>query len=244
MYPVSDLIGRLDEYFGKEDFDGARALLYEGLEGYLAEGDALSALSIYNEIMGFERQYGSNDAAVAAAENALRLLEERELSVSRPAAMIVLNAATVYKNAGQETAARALYDRAETLFGKYYPAGAKEFAGLYNNRASVYLNPAEYPKAEYYYTRALQLLRRAGETCDAAVTCFNLAGLYARWPGREGEALPHAQMGAQLMRIPEAQRDGYYYYTCRKCAAACRELGFAALAQEFTERADRYYAGH
>ena len=244
MYPVSELIGRLDGFFGKEDFDGARALLYEGLEGYLAEGDALSALSIYNEIMGFERQYGSNDAAVAAAENALRLLEERELSVSRPAAMIVLNAATVYKNAGQETAARALYNRAETLFGKYYPAGAKEFAGLYNNRASVYLTPAEYPKAEYYYTRALQLLRRAGETCDAAVTCFNLAGLYARWPGREGEALSHAQMGAFLMRIPEAQRDGYYYYTCRKCAAAAKELGALDAAKTLAERAEAYYAGH
>ena len=245
MEPVTDVIARLDALLNKEDFAAAKALLLQSLQAYETAGDALSAVSLYNELMGFERQYGDNAAAVKAAEAALALLERQGMEVSRPAAMVTLNAATVYKNAGQETEARALYDRAEALFSKYYPAGAKEFAGLYNNRASVYLHPGEYLKAEYYFTRALQLLRRLGERCDAAVTCFNLAGLYARWPGRETEAPLMAAEGAREMDVvPLDERGGYYYYTCRKCAAACRELDLTRQARIFTERANDYYAGH
>ncbi|MBQ9506055.1 MAG: tetratricopeptide repeat protein [Clostridia bacterium] len=244
MQSVTETVARLDALLDREDFEGAKALLYESLREYLAVGDTLSAIGIYNEIMGFERQYGTPEAALNAADAALALLEERQMAVSRPAAMIVLNAATVKNYAGRDAEARALYDRAEALFSKYYPAGAKEFAGLYNNRASVYLRPGEYPKAEYYYSRALQILQRQGDVCDTAVTYINLAGLYARWPGREKEAPGQAALAARVMEIPEAARSGYYYYTCRKLAAACRELGLAEPADHFTERADLYYAGH
>jgi tetratricopeptide (TPR) repeat protein len=244
MLTVTETVARLDALLNQEDFAGAKALLYNSLRDYTAAGDTLSAIGIYNEIMGFERQYGTPEAALNAADAALSLLEEQQMAVSRPAAMIVLNAATVKSFAGREADARILYDRAEALFSKYYPAGAKEFAGLYNNRASVYLHPGEYPKAEYYYTRALQILQRQGDVCDTAVTYINLAGLYARWPEREREAPVQASLAARVMEIPEPMRDGYYYYTCRKLAAACRELGFADTADHFTERADHYYAGH
>ena len=174
---VQEIIARLDEFLAKERFADARAFLYESLHKYLSAGEMLSAVSIYNEIMGFERQYGDPVAATRAADAALTLLDEQDLAVSRPAAMIVLNAATVYKNAGLDEGAALLYDRAEALFGRYYPAGAKEFAGLFNNRASVYLTPDNYAKAEYYYNRALGILQRHGDVCDTAVTYFNLAGL-------------------------------------------------------------------
>lgn len=241
---VQEIIARLDEFLAKERFADARAFLYESLHKYLSEGDVLSAVSIYNEIMGFERQYGDPIAAVEAADAALTLLDEQELANSRPAAMIALNAATVYKNAGLEEGAALLYDRAEALFGRYYPAGDKAFAGLFNNRASVYLSPGSFPKAEYYYTRALQILQRHGDVCDIAVTYFNLAGLYARWPGREKEAGPHAALGARVLEIPDSERDAYYYYTCRKCAAAAAELGETQIADTLTERAEAYYAGN
>ena len=242
--PIQNVIARLDGFFAREDFAGAKAFLYQNLEDCLGAGDALSALSLYNEIMGFERQYGAKDAAVKAADAALALLEQQEMAVSFPAAMIVLNAATVYNHAGRIDGAKQLYDRAEMLFGRYYPAGDKAYAGLYNNRASVYLTPEEYPKAEYYYNRALGVLRRAGDVCDTAVTYMNLAGLCARIPGREPEAAAYVQAAVRTMEIPEPQRDGYYAYSCRKCAAALKELGFAAEEKLFTERADRYYAGH
>ncbi len=240
---VEEMIGALDVLLDKQDYAGARALLYESLRSFQTAGDVPAAISTCNELMGFERQYGEDGAAITAAEEALRLLEERDMAVSRPAAMVTLNAATVYAKAGRPAEARALYDRAETLFYKYYPAGAAEFAGLYNNRASVYLTPAEFPKAEYYYTRALQLLERRGEVCDAAVTHLNLAGLYARWPERAAEAPLHTAQAVRLMDLPADRRNAYYYYTCRKCAAACRELGEDAAAAFFTGRANEHEAG-
>ncbi len=243
--PLEDVIARLDSLLSREQFDEAKAFLYESLADARAENDLPGQISLYNEIMGFERQYGAPEAALSAADAALRLLDGAGMAVSKPAAMIVLNAATVYHRAGKNNEARALYDRAESLFGKYYPPGAPEFAGLYNNRAAVYLNPGEYEKAAYYYERALGVLRRYGDFCETAVTCLNLAGLCARLPGREDEAKTYAAAGVMsLERQPEAERGAYYYYTCRKCAAACAELGMAQEEQTLRERADRYYAGH
>ena len=241
---VEEMIRSLDALLDRQDYAGARALLYKSLRSFLAAGDGPAAISTCNELMGFERQYGEDAAAITAADKALRLLEERDMAVSRPAAMVTLNAATVYAKAGRTAEARTLYDRAETLFGKYYPAGAAEFAGLYNNRASVYLTPAEFPKAEYYYNRALRVLQRLGETCDAAVTHLNLAGLYARWPERAAEAPAHTAQAVRLMEQPAERRDAYYYYTCRKCAAACRELGADEAAAFFTGRANEHDAGN
>ena len=243
-HTVQEIIARLDEFLAKERFADARAFLYESLHKYLSAGEVLSAVSIYNEIMGFERQHGDPIAAVEAADAALTLLDAQDLAVSRPAAMIVLNAATVYRNAGLTEGAALLYDRAEALFGRYYPAGAKEFAGLFNNRASVYLTPEGRPKAEYYYTRALGILQRHADACDAAVTYFNMAALYAGWPGREAEAKTQAALGARTLELPESARDSYYYYTCRKCAAAAAELGETAIADTLNERAEAYYAGN
>ena len=51
-------------------------------------------------------------------------------------------------------------------------------------------------------------------------------------------------LGARVLESPEAQRDAYYYYTCRKCAAAARELGATDAANTLTKRAEAYYAGH
>ena len=234
---MEPFISRLDGLLDRQEYANAGALLYGGLDDALTAGDTLSAIGIYNELMGFERQYGSDEKALAAADAALALLAREDMAVSRPAAMIALNAATVYSKAGRKAEALALYDRAEALFQKFYPAGAKEFAGLYNNRASVYGDPADRPKAEYYYTRALGLLRRYADVCDTAVTYMNLAGLYARWPGREAEAEGCLRQAAAVMEIPEDRRDAYYRYTCRKCACACRELGQTAPEAFFTERA-------
>jgi len=240
---VTSFINTLDGLLSREDFGGAKEYLYSSLDESVRENNILSAISVYNEIMGFERQYGDNAAAVKAACAAIKLLEDAEMSVSRPAAMIYLNSATVYKNAGFPKRAKELYETAEKLFLRFYNSGDREFAGLYNNMASVYLTPEGYMKAEYYYTRALSILKRHGDICDTAVTYFNLACL-CNMRGNKNESLDYAESGFAVMDIPEASRDSYYFYTCRKCAAAAKELGFDLMYADFTERARNYYEGH
>ena len=114
--PLEDVIARLDSLLSRERFDEAKTFLYESLAHARTENDVPGQISLYNEIMGFERQYGTPEAALSAAQAALRLVDEAGMAVSKPAAMIVLNAATVYHRAGKNDEARALYDRAESLF--------------------------------------------------------------------------------------------------------------------------------
>ncbi|MBQ7638941.1 MAG: tetratricopeptide repeat protein [Clostridia bacterium] len=232
---VQRFLKELDALLGKEAFPEAKAFLYAALNECEKEKDVLSKISVYNEIMGFERQWGENEAAINAANASISLLEQTGMSVSRPAAMIYLNAATVYKNAGNTPGAKELYETAEKLFLRYYSPNDKETAGLYNNMASVYLDPNNYPKAEYYYQRALSILTRAGDVCDAAVTYMNLAGLEKNRLN-EKQALLYAEEAKRLMDVPDEKRDGYYRYTCRKCVSACKEMGMPEMAAHFEKQ--------
>lgn len=237
-------IAAYDAFLAREDLAGAKRCLSAALENALAEKNAGAALSLYNELMGFERQYGEKNRAEAAAEAALALLEETDLTFSQPAAMIFLNAATVKKVCGKNEEAAALYEKAEVCFDRFYPAGDKAFAGLYNNMAALYLDTGAFAKAEYYYGRALRLLTRCGDVCDLAVTYFNLALLCQRRDPLSASIGENAEAGLRILERPDAVRDAYYHYTCRKCAGALEALGYFAAAGSLTERADQYYAGH
>ena len=197
-------IAEFDDLLSRERFAEAGELLRASIEN---SADAREKISLYNELMGFERQYGTDENAVKAAENALTLLENEELSDSRPAAYVFLNAATVMSHAGEKETAIELYRRAETLFTRYYPPGAKDFAGLYNTMASCYADETSWRTAAYYYERAAGILARTGETCDLSVTYYNLAALYARYEPLSDEVSRYAALGRRLLDAPEDKRD-------------------------------------
>ncbi len=241
---IPSILQQYDALLNKEAFREAGSFLRAALSAAQAEGDDSAALSLYNELMGFERQYGSVSSSVAAAEAALSLLEKLELSYSYPAAMVWLNAATVLKNAGENERAGDCYAEAARCFERFYPAGDKAFAGLYNNMAAWLADAGAFDKAEYYYRRAVGVLERYGDVCDLAVTWMNLALLYNRRDPCDEAVETCVQTGMALLNTAKEPRDGYYYYTCRKCAAAAAELGYLETEQILTERADRCYAGH
>ena len=237
-------VAAYDACLAKEDFAGAKRCLTRALDEANAAGESGAALSLYNELMGFERQYGEKPRALAAADAALALLAQTGLEVSYPAATVYLNAATVNKVCGRNEAAAVLYRQAEACFARFYPAGDKAFAGLYNNMAALYLDTGDFAKAEYYYDRALGLLLRHGDVCDLAVTYFNRALLCQRMDPCSAGIGENVTAGLRTLDRPDAARDAYYHYTCRKCAGAAEELGYFAAAETLTERADRFYAGH
>ena len=241
---VKEVLAAYDALLNREAFPAAKACLLEGIDAAGAAGDNGALLTLYNELMGFERQYGSAAASVEAAETALSLLKTLDLAFSYPAAMVWLNAATVLKNAGQNTRAGDCYRQAARCFERFYPAGDKAFAGLYNNMAAWLADTGEGAKAEYYYRRAEEILRRHGDVCDLAVTWFNLALFYARQDPCDPQIDACVQTGLEILGGSAAARDGYYYYTCRKCAGAAAQLGYFAAEQTLTERADKFYAGH
>lgn len=242
MEKTQVIIENLDALLSRANFGEAGMLLYRALAGYLSEGDTLSAISIYNEIMGFERQYGTNEKALSAANAVMALLEEKDMTFSRPAAYIYLNCATVYKNAGDGETALSLYERAEKCFNRFYPAGARDFSGLYNNMAACFWNEKDFPKAEYYYLRAAGILERHADVCDLSVTYFNLAELYSVFDPLNETGARYGALALKTMDIPENQRDAYFYYTCRKAEDSCKALGYFPAAENFKKMADDYYA--
>lgn len=244
MAEIGAILAAYDACLGREDLSGAENVLNEALRQALETDDRETALYVYNERMGFLRQYGDVEKSVADARSAEALLTQLGLAFSKQAAYVWLNAATVYKNAGYPEEARTRYENAERCFARFYPAGDAAFAGLYNNMAALYLDDGDFPRAAFYYERAASILRRTGGEADLAVTMFNLALLENRRDPLSGEAQRYASEGEAILdAVKPEDRGSYYHYTCRKLAGAAAELGLLLTEQTLRERADRYYAG-
>ncbi|MBQ4065293.1 MAG: tetratricopeptide repeat protein, partial [Clostridia bacterium] len=99
-----------------------------------------------------------------------------------------------------------------------------------------------YEEAEKRYETALSILsRNVGKETDIANTYVNLAHLYEKTEDYEAieACLDRAK---DAIEAPQEQ-NGYYAYTCRKCAPSFGYFGYFLYEKELNERADRIYAG-
>ena len=68
-------IEKLDEYYGKNDYDGALRHLKYWLDEAVSGNDLRGQFSVYNEMMGYYRKTGQREKAMESAAKALELLE-------------------------------------------------------------------------------------------------------------------------------------------------------------------------
>jgi len=115
-------------------------------------------------------------------------------------------------------------------------------AGLCNNLALALVDLGRLPEAEERYREALAILNRLdGKETDIANTYVNMAHLYERLDDYEGieACLDRARDALEQDQI----RNGYYAYTCRKCAPSFGYFGYFVYEKELNERADTIYEG-
>ena len=234
---VNEFIVTLDAYFDREDMAGAgeylRAVCRE------AEGDDRLLFAVYNEMMGYYRKTGEVERGLDAIEQGLALLPRMGIADEVAGATAYLNAATTLKAFGRPSEGLPLYERAEAIYRRRLPAIDPRMAGLCNNLALALVDLERYEEAERRYETALSILtRNVGKETDVANTYVNMAHLYEKLPDYE-------KIEACLDRAKDAleadqNRNGYYAYTCRKCAPS---FGYFLYEKELNERADSIYAG-
>ena len=243
--PTGRVLDKLDEHFAKNDYAGAeRHLLYWRGEADLGH-DRRGALLIANELMGLYRKTGRLNEAKKEAETALSLAGELGVEEETAGGTALLNAATVYKAAGEPERSLALFQKARAVLEKAAPDQPGLLAGLYNNMALTLVDLARFDEAEELYDKALDLLTRTGGgQADAAVTWLNMADLYTARDGAEAAESRVAtciERAAALLDSPELPRDGYYAFVCEKCAPTFGYYGYFLLEQTYRERAQNIY---
>lgn len=233
---VRPLLARYDACMARGDTVQAGVVLDAALKDARACGDRRAELSILSEQMGYYRQAGAPERGIPAVEAGFSLLDELGLSGTVTAGTILINGATALSAYGQPVRALRYYEEAFRCYSAALAPDDSRFAALMNNMAAAYAASGQQEQAMRYYRGALRVLEHSGGSPDTAVTHVNLAQLYAETdPAAAREEL--AQALASLDN-PDLIWDGYYAYTCRKCAAAFAAFGMEDAVREMEERAD------
>ena len=244
--PMGRIVEKLDEYLSREDWAGAERHLDYWLKDAEAGGDQKGALAIEGERMGLFRKRGREKEALEAVSHALALIKALEMEGSITAATTCVNIATVYKTFGRSEEALPYFLRAQQIYEAELKGGDARLGGLYNNMALALTDLTRYDEALACYRKALSVMALVtGGELERAVTCLNLADLYAARDGYEAAEERIQSLldeGRALLDTPSLPRDGYYVFVAASCAPTFRVYGRFADADELEALSADIYA--
>ncbi|MEG2158297.1 MAG: tetratricopeptide repeat protein [Clostridia bacterium] len=244
--PVSHIVDRLDKALDKEDFIEAERLLKFWENEAKSLKDMRGLLSIYSEIMGLSRKINNEEWAMEAVKEGFEIIENEELQGLISTATVWLNGATTLKAFGKSKEALVYYAKAEKIYSEKLPADDDRMAGLFNNMALALVDEEDYPEAEEYYYKAIEImLSKPNGEVDSAISYINLAQMYDKCKDKS-EVLVDANLmkAYDCLNSNKVTRNGYYAFVCRKCASAFDYYGYFLIKQELNERADKIYEGN
>ena len=241
MTSFKTIIAECDKLFNAGDSAGVEKLLLLHLELAENSGDCKLQLFIQSELMGHYRMQGETRRSLAAVRRALELLAELPELDPISAGTILINAGTALSAAKRFDEALEFYLQAQQRYDGTLDKNDYLQAGLLNNMASVYLAKKDFSPAEECYIKALDILKSLEKPADCAVTCLNLAQLYAARDKNDLLIAIFLESAMDYLDLPALPRDGYYAHTCKKCASGFAALGRLDLENELESRAKEIY---
>ena len=243
--PQQRVAEKLDEYMSRRDYPGVERHLRYWLEEARLGNDQRGMLMVYNELVGHYRKTGEREKAHASADAALALLEALDFEDSLSAGTTYVNIATACNAFGEDARALELFEKARALYESSAAVEPGLLGGLYNNMALSCVALGRYDEALALYEQAMaQMAQARNGELEQAVTCLNMANAVEARDGMEGgearifELLDRA---AELLETPALPRDGYYAYTCEKCAPTYEYYGYFMEAEKLNAEAERIY---
>ncbi len=245
---VREVIRELDRLLEQDRTEEAERHLNRWLEAASGAGDWRAQITLLNELMGFHRSTGKEKEGLWASEEGIRLVRSHEMEGTVTAGTTFLNAATTMKAFGRAEEAIPWYEEAESIYSRLLDPGDYRFAGLYNNLALARTDLEQYDKALSCYERAVEIMEKLpGGAMELAVTWVNLACLHERREQdpekREEQIRLCLERAMAYFDDPNQPRDGYYGFTCRKCAPTFGYFGFFLAEQDLRRRAEEIYGG-
>ena len=235
---------KIRECFRKADLKSAG----QSLEWWEAEarrmGDDRGLLTVRNEELGFYRNTGETEKAMAAVRESLELLQALELEDRVSGATVLVNAATTLKAFGRAEEGLSLYDRAEEVYLRNGMAEDYEYAALLNNKATSLCDAKRYGEAETCYERAVGILKTEGKhDADIALSLLGLCHLYYE----RDDAAAVDRIEATLDEVwewavsPRNEKNADYAYALTRCIPSLRYFRRDAEADVLQETSDGIY---
>lgn len=238
------ILSKLDEYFGRNDYDGAERHLLYWLSDMEANNDVKNTMPLINELMGLYRKTGKKEPALECVNKALKLINEADIGEQVGAATCYLNCATVYKAFGMANEAISLFERARKIYESELEPSDARLGGLYNNMALALVDLGRYREARSLYQKAVSVMEQVeGGGLEVAITYLNMASAAeAEFGLLDGDEKINEYMDKAQILLDEGKSDlGYYAFVCEKCASVFGYYGRFIYEAELKERARTIY---
>ncbi len=242
--PTERVLDKLDEHFGRNDYDSAeKHLLYWLGEARMID-DKRSALLFLNELAGLYRKLSKEEKAIETVSSLISLIEELGIENNVGAGTTYINCATVYKAFNKAEKALPLFEKAKDVYEKNLPADDKRFGGLYNNMALALVDLERFGEAYELYEKAISVMSNADDgDLEVAITFLNIASAKETELGAEESEAQVRDYIEKAMKIfdEHENRDGYYAFVCDKCASVFGYFGYFIYEKELDKRARDIY---
>lgn len=178
---IQKVIAGLEQLFKLREYEKVEDYLSEYLEQALKEGDAGSAITIINELIGFYRDTSQYGKAEAYCEKLLPFMEKAGLQGTVHYGTSCLNIANVYRASGRLKDSLQYYNMVFDIYEKVLDPGDFRYASLNNNLSLLYQEMGDFDKACEALEQALQIVKEYPEAeIELAVTYTNLAASYSK----------------------------------------------------------------
>ena len=243
--PTDRVISKLDEYFGKNDYNGAERHLLYWLSEADANGDLNGEFTVRNELMGLYRKIGDMTRALEQTKAVLSLVKKMDNDDSISAATAYLNAGTAYKAADEPQKSIEYFRMAKDIYEKHLDKNDSRLAGLYNNMALTLTSLKDFDGARGYFEKAIAIMEtKENGLPDCAISYLNMADTEEAALGFEKAEEKINMLVKKAMDALDSDkntRDGYYAFVCEKCASAFSYYGYFAYENELKKRAEEIY---
>ena len=239
------VLSKLDEYFAKNDYNGAERHLKYWFEEAVTLNDVKAEILICNELIGLSRKTQKEEQTFFYTERALSILKQFNMDSSVVGATTYINVATAHKAFGKAVESRPFFERAKEIYEKELDRTDARLGGLYNNFALTLVDMSRFNEAYAFYDKALDVMKNSqnGEL-ECAITYLNVASAIEAEKGLldgECEIADCLVKATELLDIHSQSTDGYYAFVCEKCASVFGYYGHFMYEKELLERARKIY---
>ena len=239
--PVKRIIEKADEFYAKNDMDGAKRHLTYWQNEALELNDESGELSVVDELLGLYRKNGDKENALKIIDRAIFLLEKLQLENAVSGATVYLNAATTLKAFGQAENAIPVYEKALKIYKEKLNENDALFAGLYNNYALALCDLNRFEQAETLYLSAIEILKKTENRLpDIAISYVNLAHLYEA-QDKKDKITDCMFTAFGLLSDDNNIENGYYAYVLTKCAPSFAHFGYKKIHDDMMKKAKEIY---
>lgn len=242
--PLARILDTLDRDYGRNDLEACERHLRYWIDECVALKDIRSELSLSNELLGLCRRLNNAALADAVLERVAYLVGILRLEKTVSGATILVNMATTCKHFGASEKALTLYQRAEDAYEGLLPAVSYEYAALYNNKATVFLELERYEEAWNLLMKALEILECCPkEKIDQAISYGILAEIAAKRKKNDEDAEAYLAKAWEIICSPDVEHNGKYAFVCAKSAEVFYAFGKYEEALALDEVAREIYEG-